>query len=84
MGSCSNDGSDDSRVRGGFCFTCTSGHAGGGASDESSRVSCWASSSRNEEIAVGTADSVVDAEDSSEGVHTTEVVGSGEVDRPAC
>ena len=43
-----------------------------------------ASSSRNVEIAGGTADSVVDAEDTSEGVHVTEVVGSREPDPPAC
>ena len=43
-----------------------------------------ASSSRTVVIAVGTADSVVDAEDTTEGVHITEVVGSGEPDQPAC
>ena len=35
------------------------------------------SSSRNVEIAGGTADSVVDAEDTTEGVQITEVVGFG-------
>ena len=43
-----------------------------------------ASSSRNVEIAGGTADSVVHAEDTTEGVQITEVVGSGEPDLPAC
>ena len=43
-----------------------------------------ASSSRNVEIAGGTADSVVVVEDTTEGVQTTEVVGSGEPDPPAC
>ena len=42
------------------------------------------SSSRTVEIAGGTADSVVDAEDTTEGVQITEVVGSGEPDPPAC
>ena len=37
-----------------------------------------ASRSRNVEILGGTAYSVVDAEDSTEGVHITEVVGSGD------
>ena len=36
-----------------------------------------ASRSRTVEIAAGTADSVVDAEDTTEGVQITEVVGSG-------
>ena len=43
-----------------------------------------ASSSRNVEIAGGTADIAVDAEDTTEGVQITEVVGSGEPDPPAC
>ncbi|TMW80114.1 hypothetical protein EJD97_023838 [Solanum chilense] len=42
-----------------------------------------ASSSRNVEIARGTADSVVDDVDTTEGLHITEVVGSGEPDPPA-
>ena len=42
------------------------------------------SSSRNVEIAGGTVDSVVDAEDTTEGVQTIEVVGSEELDSPAC
>ena len=40
------------------------------------------SSSRNVEIMEGTADSVVEAEDTTEGVQITEVVGSGEPDPP--
>ena len=51
--------------------------------DEGCRVSCWASSSRNVKIAGGTADSVVEAEDTTEGVQITEVVGSWEPDPPA-
>ena len=43
-----------------------------------------ASSSRNVEIEEGTADTVVDVEDTSEDVQVTEVVGSGEPDPPAC
>ena len=43
-----------------------------------------ASSSRNVEIAGGTVDSVVDAEDTTEGVQITEVVGFGESDPPSC
>ena len=43
-----------------------------------------ASSSRNVEIARGTADSAVDAEDTTEGVQITEVVCSGETDPQAC
>ena len=42
------------------------------------------SSSRNVEIAGGTADIAVDAEDTTEGVQITEVVGSGEPDPPSC
>ena len=43
-----------------------------------------ASSSKNVEIAGGTADSVVNAENTIEGVQIIEVVGSGESDPPAC
>ena len=43
-----------------------------------------ASSSRNLEIAGGTANSVVDAVDTTEGGQITEIVGSGEPDPPAC
>ena len=43
-----------------------------------------ASSSRNVEIARGTADSAVDAEDTTEGVQIAEDVGSEEPDQPAC
>ena len=43
-----------------------------------------ASSSRNVEIAGGTADSVVATKDTSEVVQIIEVVGSGEQDPPAC
>ena len=43
-----------------------------------------ASSSRNVEIAGGTADSVVVDEDTTEGVQITEVVGSGELEPPDC
>ncbi|TMX01568.1 hypothetical protein EJD97_024277 [Solanum chilense] len=43
-----------------------------------------ASSSRNVEIAGGTTDNVVAAEDTTEGVHITEVVDSEEPDPPAC
>ena len=42
------------------------------------------SSSRNVEIAGDTADSVVNAKETTEGVHITEVVGSGEQDPPTC
>ena len=47
-------------------------------------LAAGASSSRNAEIAGGTADSVVDGEDTTEGVQITEVVGSGEPDPLAC
>ena len=47
-------------------------------------LAAGASSSRSVEIAGGTADSVVDAEDTIEGVHITEVVGSREPDPPYC
>ena len=43
-----------------------------------------ASSSKNVEIEGGTADSAVDAEDTTEGVQTTEVVGFRAEDPPAC
>ena len=48
------------------------------------KLAAGASSSRNVEIAGGTADNVVDAEDTTEGVQITKVVGSGEPDPPAC
>ena len=57
------------------------------------KEACWmrvvqsvagASSSRTVEIEGGTADCVVDAEDTTEGVDITEVVGSGEPDPPTC
>ena len=47
-------------------------------------LAAGASSSRNVEIAGGTADSVVNALDTTEGVQITEVVGSGEPNPPAC
>ena len=47
-------------------------------------LAAGASSSRNVEIERGTADSVVDAEDTTEGVQITEVVDFGESDPPAC
>ena len=40
--------------------------------------------SRTVEIAGGTTDSVVDAEDTTEGVQNTEIVGLGKSDPPAC
>ena len=43
-----------------------------------------ASRSRDVEIAGGTTDSVVNAEDSTEGVQTTEVVGFEEPEPPSC
>ena len=43
-----------------------------------------ASSSRTMEIAGGTADSAVVAEDTTEGVHIAEDVGSGEPDPQVC
>ena len=46
-------------------------------------LAAWESNSRNVEIARGNADSVVDAEDTTEGVQITKVVGSGESDPPA-
>ena len=47
-------------------------------------LAAGASSSRTVEIAGGTADSVVDAVDTTEGGKITEIVGSGEPDPPAC
>ena len=47
-------------------------------------LAAGASSSRTQEIAGGTADSIVVAEDTTEGVQITEVVGSGESNPPAC
>ena len=47
-------------------------------------LAAGASSSRTMEIAGGTTDSVVDAEDTTKGVHITEIVGSGEPDTSAC
>ena len=47
-------------------------------------LAAGASRSRTMKIAGGTADSVVHAEDTTEGVQITEVVGSGEPDLPAC
>ena len=43
-----------------------------------------ASSSRDVAIVGGSADSVIADEDTTEGVQTTYVVGSGELDPPAC
>ena len=47
------------------------------------RCSSW-DTLKNVEIERGNADSVDDAEDTTEGVQITEVVGSGELDPPAC
>ena len=47
-------------------------------------LSTGASSSKTVEIEGGTADSVVDVEDTTEGVQITEVVGSEEPDPLAC
>ena len=47
-------------------------------------LAAGASSSRNMEIAGGIADSVVHAEDTTEGVQIIEVAGSEESDPPAC
>ena len=47
-------------------------------------LAAGASSSRTVEIVGSIADSVVDAEDTTEGVLITEVVGSGELDPPTC
>ena len=51
---------------------------------EAEELAAEASSSTTVEIAGGTADSVVDAEDTTKGVQITEVVGSGELDPPTC
>ena len=48
------------------------------------KLAARASSSRNVEIERGIADSVVDAEDTSEDVQTAEVVGCREPDPQAC
>ena len=47
-------------------------------------LAAGASSFRTVKIAGGSANSVVDAEDTTEGVQITEVVGFGEPDPPAC
>ena len=47
-------------------------------------LAAGAFSSRNVEIVGGSVDSVVAAEDTTEGVQITEVVGSGEPNPPAC
>ena len=47
-------------------------------------LAAGASSSRNVEIAGGTADSVVGDDDTTKGVQITEVVDSGEPDPTAC
>ena len=49
-----------------------------------SELAAGASSSRTVEIAGGTTDSAVVAEDTTEGVHIAEDVGSEEPDPPAC
>ena len=49
-----------------------------------SQLAVGASSSRTVEIAGGTTDSAVVAEDNSEGIQIAEDVGSGELDSPAC
>ena len=46
-------------------------------------LAAGASSSRTVEIVWGTADSVVDAEDTTKGIKIKEVVGSGKPDPPA-
>ena len=48
------------------------------------KLAAGASSSRTVQIGGGIVDSVVDAEDTTEGVQITEVVGSKEPDPPAC
>ena len=57
--------------------------------DEEARIraiesATGASSSRDVAIAGVTADSIVVDEDTTDGIQTTEVVGSGELDSPAC
>ena len=49
-----------------------------------SELAVGASLSRTVEIAGGTTDSAVVAEDTTEGVQIAEVVGSGEPDPPVC
>ena len=49
-----------------------------------SELAAGASSSQTVEIAGGTTDSAVVAEDNSEGIQIAEDVGSGEPDPPAC
>ena len=49
-----------------------------------SQIAAGASSSRTVEIAGGTNDGAVVAEDSTEGVQIAEDVGSGESDPPSC
>ena len=49
-----------------------------------SQIAARASSSRTVEIAGGTTDGAVVAEDTTEGVQIAEDVGSGEPDPPAC
>ena len=49
-----------------------------------SELAAGASSSRTVEIAGGTTDGAVVAEDTTEGVQIAEDVGSGEPDPPAC
>ena len=49
-----------------------------------SELAAGASSSRTVEIARGTTDCVVVAEDTTEGVQIVDDVGSGELDPPAC
>ena len=48
------------------------------------KLDAGASSSRDVETARGTTNSVVADEDTTKGVHITEVVGSGEQDPPTC
>ena len=47
-------------------------------------LAAGASSSRNVEITGGTADSAIDAVETTEGVQITQVVGFGEPDQPSC
>ena len=49
-----------------------------------SELTAGASSSRTVEIAGGTTDGAVVAEDTTEGVQIVDDVGSGELDPPAC
>ena len=50
----------------------------------SAELAAGASSSQTVEIAGGTADSTIDAEDTTVGVQITEEVGSREPDPPSC